>query len=149
MRAALYMRVSTGKQATRDLSIPDQRLQLRAHCERLNRPVADEFVDARSGTNGNRPELRRLLSVVESGQADFDVVMVHSYSRFFRNMLEAALFLETLRKHHVEIVSLSQPVPEGPAGDMMRNFLMIFDEYQSAETSKHVGRSLRENARQG
>ena len=32
-RAALYLRVSTGRQAVNDLSIPDQRRQLEVYCE--------------------------------------------------------------------------------------------------------------------
>ena len=32
-RAALYMRVSTGRQAESDLSIPDQRHQLQTFCQ--------------------------------------------------------------------------------------------------------------------
>ena len=32
MRAALYLRVSTGRQAEADLSIPDQRRQVLAFC---------------------------------------------------------------------------------------------------------------------
>jgi hypothetical protein len=32
LRAALYMRVSTGRQAEHDLSIPDQRSQLKSWC---------------------------------------------------------------------------------------------------------------------
>lgn len=32
-RAIIYLRVSTGKQAEKDLSLPDQRKQLRAHCK--------------------------------------------------------------------------------------------------------------------
>jgi site-specific DNA recombinase len=33
-RAALYLRVSTTRQADVDLSIPDQRLQTQAYCKR-------------------------------------------------------------------------------------------------------------------
>ena len=32
VRAALYLRVSTGRQADNDLSIPDQRRQAKAYC---------------------------------------------------------------------------------------------------------------------
>jgi len=32
VRAALYLRVSTGRQAANDVSIPDQRRQARAYC---------------------------------------------------------------------------------------------------------------------
>jgi site-specific DNA recombinase len=33
MRAALYLRVSTGRQAKQDLSIPDQLRQAKAYCQ--------------------------------------------------------------------------------------------------------------------
>lgn len=147
--AALYVRVSTGRQAQKDLSIPNQRLLLHEHCERHGLDVAEEFADTKSARDGNRPDLQRLLTIVLDGQADFDVVLVHSFSRFFRKLVDAAVFIDNLRTHGVEIVSITQPLPHGPAGDMMRYFLMIFDEYQSIETAKHVRRSLHENARQG
>ncbi len=60
-RAALYMRVSTGRQAESDLSIPDQRRQMTDFCAARGWEVAAEFVDAGlSGTDGNRPQLQRL-----------------------------------------------------------------------------------------
>ena len=34
VRAALYLRVSTGRQADNDLSIPDQRRQAKGYCVR-------------------------------------------------------------------------------------------------------------------
>ena len=44
--AALYMRVSTGRQAEHDLSIPDQRHQLQSWCRVNGYEVAAEFVEA-------------------------------------------------------------------------------------------------------
>ena len=40
MRAALYLRVSTKRQAEKDLSIPDQRKQLEAFCKQRGWTVA-------------------------------------------------------------------------------------------------------------
>ena len=45
MRAALYLRVSTGWQAEADLSIPDQRRQVLAFCAARGWDVAIEFVE--------------------------------------------------------------------------------------------------------
>src|SRR5712675_109152 len=51
VRAALYLRVSTGRQAENDLSIPDQRRQAKAYCAALpftnlsGDPEQDYFVD--------------------------------------------------------------------------------------------------------
>ena len=44
--AALYMRVSTGRQAEHDLSIPDQRQQLQSWCRGHGYAVVAEFVEA-------------------------------------------------------------------------------------------------------
>ena len=70
-RAALYARVSTGKQAERDLSIPDQIKQLKEYCQSQgwlvqkiykelgasardeNRPVFQEMVAELKSTTGN------------------------------------------------------------------------------------------------
>jgi hypothetical protein len=45
-RAALYMRVSTGRQAEHDLSIPDQRRQLESWCRIQGYTVAQEFIES-------------------------------------------------------------------------------------------------------
>lgn len=57
--AALYLRVSTGRQAENDLSIPDQRRQAHEFCKARGWQVVIEFVDAGlSGTDDRRPELQ-------------------------------------------------------------------------------------------
>ena len=58
-RAALYLRVSTGRQAEHDLSIPDQRRQLRAYC------VAKALRPSRS--SWNLVLLRPMIVVRNSG----------------------------------------------------------------------------------
>ena len=45
-RTALYLRVSTGRQAEHDVSIPDQRTQLNAWCRANGFSVAAEFIEA-------------------------------------------------------------------------------------------------------
>jgi hypothetical protein len=48
LRAARYLRVSTGRQAEHDLSIPDQRAQLKSWCRTHGYSVAAEFVEGAS-----------------------------------------------------------------------------------------------------
>ena len=70
LRAALYFRVSTGRQAESDLSIPDQRRQALAYCVARGWDVAIEFVEpGMSGTDDRRPELQRLLDMATAGGA--------------------------------------------------------------------------------
>jgi site-specific DNA recombinase len=152
LRAALYMRVSTGRQAEHDLSIPDQRQQLQSWCRGHGYVVTAEFVEAgASATDDRRAVFQQMIERACDGENAFDVIIVHSYSRFFREAFEQEFYLRKLAKHNVKVVSITQPVGDEsePVQAMMRKVIALFDEYQSRENAKHVIRSMKENARQG
>jgi site-specific DNA recombinase len=152
LRAALYLRVSTGRQAEHDLSIPDQRQQLQSWCRGKGYAVTAEFVEAgASATDDRRPAFQQMIERACDIENAFDVIIVHSYSRFFREAFEQEFYLRKLAKHKVKVVSITQPVGDEnePVHAMMRKVIALFDEYQSKENAKHVIRSMKENARQG
>jgi hypothetical protein len=61
-RAALYLRVSTGRQAEHDLSIPDQRKQAIGFCKGKGWTVAAEYVEpGATATDDRRPEFQRMM----------------------------------------------------------------------------------------
>ena len=151
-RAALYMRVSTGRQAEHDLSIPDQRRQLESWCRAQGCTVASEFIEGgASAGDDRRPVFQQMIERACDGEQAFDLILVHSYSRFFREAFEQEFYLRKLAKHGVRVVSITQPVGDEsePVHAMMRKVIALFDEYQSKENAKHVIRSMKENARQG
>jgi site-specific DNA recombinase len=146
------MRVSTGRQAEHDLSIPDQRSQLQSWCRGNGHPVVAEYVEAgASAGDDRRPSFQQMIERACDGEHAFDLVVVHSYSRFFREAFEQEFYLRKLAKHGVRVVSITQPVGDEtePVHAMMRKVIALFDEYQSKENAKHVIRSMKENARQG
>ena len=150
--AALYMRVSTGRQAEHDLSIPDQRRQLGSWCRAQGCTVASEFIEGgASAGDDRRPVFQQMIERACDGEQAFDLIVVHSYSRFFREAFEQEFYLRKLAKHGVKVVSITQPVGDEsePVHAMMRKVIALFDEYQSKENAKHVIRSMKENARQG
>jgi site-specific DNA recombinase len=152
VRAALYMRVSTGRQAEHDLSIPDQRSQLQSWCRANGHHVVAEYVEAgASAADDRRPSFQEMIERACDGEHAFDLIIVHSYSRFFREAFEQEFYLRKLGKHGVRVVSITQPVGDEtePVHAMMRKVIALFDEYQSKENAKHVIRSMKENARQG
>src|ERR1700730_1623394 len=152
LRAALYMRVSTGRQAEHDLSIPDQRSQLKSWCCANAHTVVAEYVEAgASAVDDRRPAFQQMIERACDGEHAFDLIVVHSYSRFFREAFEQEFYLRKLAKHDVNVVSITQPVGDEtePVHAMMRKVIALFDEYQSKENAKHVIRSMKENARQG
>lgn len=150
LRAALYLRVSTSRQAEHDVSIPDQRKQGEAWCEARGYQLVEIFVEpGNSATNDRRPEFQRMIEAGTSKPAPFDVVLVHSFSRFFRDAFDMEYYYRKLAKNDVRLISITQELGDDPIHDMMRRIMSLFDEYQSKENGKHVMRALKENARQG
>ena len=150
MAVALYARVSTAKQAEKDLSIPDQLKQMRDWCKARGYLVGAEYVEAgASATDDRRPVFQQMIAEATRNPAPFEAVVVHSLSRFFRDALEFALYERNLNKAGAKLVSITQETSDDPAGGMARRIFNIFDEYQSKENGKHTLRAMQENARQG
>lgn len=98
-RAALYLHVSTGRQAEHDLSIPDQRRQLWAYCQAKGIAVATEFVElGASATDDKRPEFQKMMDAASQRPAPFDIIIVHSFSRFFRDQFQLEFYVRRLAK---------------------------------------------------
>ncbi|WP_353888818.1 recombinase family protein, partial [uncultured Paracoccus sp.] len=150
LRAALYLRVSTARQAEHDVSIPDQKRQGEAYCATRGYELVETFVEAgASATNDRRPEFQRMIEAGTTRPAPFDVVVVHSSSRFFRDHFELEFYVRKLAKNGAKLVSITQEMGDDPIHQMMRRIMSLFDEYQSKENAKHVLRAMNENARQG
>jgi len=150
LRVIVYARVSTTRQADHDLSIPDQLAHAERYCAERGHLVVARYIDAgASARDDNRPEFQRLLADVKSGAVVGDLLLVHSFSRFFRDSFGFAFYSKELAKFGIRVVSATQEVGDDSSGLLMRNVLSAFDEYSSLETAKHVSRSMLENARRG
>ena len=150
MAVALYARVSTTKQADKDLSIPDQLRQMRDWCKRNGHAIAKEYIEpGASATDDRRPEFQQMISDATLKPSPYEAIIMHSLSRFFRDSLQFALYERQLKKSLVKLTSITQQTSDDAGGEMARKIFSMFDEYQSKETGKHTLRALQENARQG
>jgi len=150
MHVALYVRVSTTRQAENDLSIPDQLRQLHEWGKANGHLVVQEYVEpGASATDDKRPVFQQMIADALLKPPAFEAIIIHSLSRFFRDAIEFGIYERKLKKHGVKVVSITQQTGDDSAGEMMRRIISTFDEYQSKENSKHTARAMRENARQG
>src|ERR1700675_2416786 len=148
LRAALYLRVSTARQAEHDASIPDQKRQGEAYCQSRGCQLVDTYVEpGASATNDRRPEFQRMIEAGTTKPAAFDIVIVHSFSRFFRDHFELEFYVRKLAKNGVKLVSITQEMGDDPMHVMMRQIMALFDEYQSKETAKNFHGALRQKPR--
>ncbi len=75
--------------------------------------------------------------MIEAGtnkSASFDVVVVHSFSRFFRDHFELELCVRKLAKNGVKLVSITQEMSDDPMHVMMRQIMVLFDETSPRRT---------------
>ncbi len=150
MSVALYARVSTTRQAENDLSIPDQLRQLKEFCKSRDLAVASEYVEpGASATDDRRPVFQQMIADATQPPAPFDTILVHSRSRFFRDLFQFLHYERVLKKAGIRVLSITQQTGDDAAGEMASKLFSLFDEYQSKENAKHTRRAMQENARQG
>jgi DNA invertase Pin-like site-specific DNA recombinase len=150
MAVALYARVSTPRQADKDLSIPDQLRQMREHCKAQNLPIAFEYIEpGATATDDRRPVFQQMIADAGQDPAPYEAIIIHSRSRFFRDLFEFLGYERRLKRAGVRVISITQQTADDPAGEMASKIFSLFDEYQSKENGKHTLRAMQENARQG
>ncbi len=98
MRAAIYARVSTGRQE-RDQTIDGQLTVLRQWVQSQGHDLRPEHVftdEGYSGSRLDRPALDRLRDAARAGE--FDLLAVYSPDRLARKYAYQVLLVEELRK---------------------------------------------------
>lgn len=149
-RVAIYARVSTSRQADHDVSLPDQKAQAERHCTGRGWIIAEVFEDrGESARDDKRPEFQRMIDAACKDPSPFDVILVHSQSRFFRDVAGYVHYKHKLEKHGVSLVSMTQDFGVGPSAEFAETVVAAADALHSAENAKHTSRAMIENARQG
>ena len=150
IKAVLYARVSSERQAEKDLSIPAQLKALRQYADKHGWRVAEQFVDeAQSARTADRPEFQRMIALAKQKGRPFTVILVWKLSRFARNREDSILYKAMLRKHGVQIVSINEPIDDSPSGRMLEGMIEVVDEFYSANLASDTIRGLNENASRG
>ena len=150
--AALYIRVSTDKQE--ELSPDSQKRLLLEYAKSHNMIVAEEHIYMENGISGRkadkRPKFQQMIAAAKSDEHPFDVILVWKFSRFARNQEESIVYKSMLRnKCHVDVVSISEPLIEGPFGGLIERIIEWMDEFYSIRLSGDVMRGMTENALRG
>ena len=142
-----YVRVSTDKQE--ELSPDSQEKLLRDYAKSNNIILLEVFFEI--GVSGRkadkRPEFQRMISLAKSDEHPVDTILVWKFSRFARNQEESIVYKSLLKKqHNVDVVSISEPLIEGPFGSLIERIIEWMDEYYSIRLSGEVLRGMKEKA---
>ena len=139
-RAALYLRVSSDRQAKEGDSIPAQREALREYAASHHMRIYREYVDdGISGTKySQRDELQALLDDVRAGH--IDIILFTKLDRWFRSVRHYTRTQEILDKHGVPWLAIWEPVYDvsTPQGKLIIHQMMSIAEFEAANTGERV-----------
>lgn len=145
--AALYIRVSTDDQT--ELSPDAQKRLLLDYAKKNNIIVSGDFIFTESVSCRHaqkRPEFQRMIALAKQPSHPIDVILVWKFSRFARNQEESIVYKSMLKKDHVDVISVSEPLVEGPFGTLIERIIEWMDEYYSIRLSGEVLRGMKEKA---
>lgn len=109
MKCAIYARVSTRDKGQ---DVRNQLDQLRAYCAKQGWQIVNEFIDQKSGKNGDREQFQRMMD--RAYQREFDVVLFWSLDRFSREgSFETLQYLKRLDAHGVAFKSFTEQYLDG------------------------------------
>lgn len=107
------------------------------------------YTEKMSGTKSNRPKLKTLLEVVETG----DTVYIESLSRLGRSSADLITLMQTFHNEGVTLISLKEKLDfSSAAGKMIAQFLCVLSEFERETISERVRegvKSARERGRFG
>ncbi len=150
MNAVLYARVSTEKQADKDLSIPAQLQAMRDYAKHRNWTVVTEFLEPGvSAKTAERPALRELLSAIRSSEPRIDVLIVHKVDRLARNVYDHATIRALLKSRGIRLASVVENVDDTVSGQLVENIMASIAQFYSANLGEEVKKGMRQRVMKG
>lgn len=150
-KAAIYMRVSTDRQAQEGDSIPAQRSALRKYIDdHPDMVFAGEYLDdGISGTKEERDELQRLLSDVR--ERKIDLVLVTKLDRLYRSIRHYLNLQDTLDRYNVNWMAIWEPIYDTstPQGRLIINQMMSIAQFEAENTGQRIKQVFNYKVSQG
>ena len=149
MRAAVYARVSTTRQAQAQ-GIEQQLDRLRAAVSERGWELDDQHVyrdDGYSGARLSRPGLDRLRD--HAALADLDVVLVTAPDRLARNYVHQVLLIDELAGHGCQVEFLDRPMSSDPHDQLLLQIRGAVAEYERTLIAERMRRGRQARLRAG
>ena len=130
-KTALYVRVSTDSQFEEGYSVEAQTEKLEAWCKVKNYKNTELYVDGGwSGSNIDRPELRRLMGDIAMGKVA--VVVVYKLDRLSRSQKDTLFLLEDVfAPNDCDFISINENFDTtSPYGKAMIGILSVFAQLE-------------------
>lgn len=147
---ALYVRVSTNIQFEEGYSVGAQTEKLEKYCSYQEIDKYDLYVDGGySGSNLNRPEMKRLIREIEEGM--IECVVVVKLDRLSRSQKDTIYLLEDVfEANDVGFISLNENFDTTtPYGKAMVGILSVFAQYERENIRERTQMGMTERIKTG
>jgi DNA invertase Pin-like site-specific DNA recombinase len=140
-RAAIYGRVSTDHYEQQE-SINVQKSSLLEYAVQEGFSVMGSYFDeGYSGTNFDRPGIKKIKADIENG--NIDTIIVKDLSRIGRNNALTLLFLDYLAQNNIRIIAIDDNYDSFEDNDDLVGIKTWFNERYSKELSRKIKYALR------
>jgi DNA invertase Pin-like site-specific DNA recombinase len=154
LRCAIYTRKSTEEGLNQEFNTLEAQREAAESYVASQRQlgwvlVAERYDDGGyTGANLERPALRRLLEDIERGTVH--CVLAYKIDRLTRSLLDFARLMEVFERHHVSLVSVTQPLnTTASLGRLTLNILLSFAEFERSMISDRTRDKMAAARRKG
>ena len=144
-----FARVSSREQEREGFSLDVQESGLLREAERRGGAIVKMFRVAETATRREeRTTFREMLSYAKKHRDQIDGIIVYKLDRAARN-LKDYMALEDMEEQGLELVVVTQPTENTPAGRMMRRTLANFAAFQTEQQSLDVREGQQRRVKSG
>ena len=149
MKAGLYIRVSSDRQAKEGESLAEQEATLQAYCNFRDIAIATIYKEeGRSGKDTNRPQFQRMIKDCQLGK--IDTVIVKKVDRLSRSLIDFEKTIKFFEDNNVNLISLNENFDTSTAiGRAVIRIILTFAQLEREQTSERTVDVMKFRAEQG
>ena len=145
--AAIYARRS--KVGDDTLSVDNQVAHLKKYAEKMGYRIDDKLIFVDNGYSAysgvTRPAFEEMMLVAKDEHRPMDVILVHMFDRFYRNVDEATIEKAILRsRYNVDVKGAEEELPDDP---MMARIMEVVTDSASQKYSAKLSKRVRDGYR--
>lgn len=151
MKVAIYARVSSDRQAEKELSIPAQVKAIQQYCQERGYTIVSEFIEkGKSAKTDDREEFQKMIALAKRSNRSFDSILVHKFDRFSRKRDDHVIYKALLAQVGVKVISVTEQTDnETPQDKLLEGMLEVMSEFFNANLATEVRKGMTQNAKQG
>ena len=138
LNSALYIRVSTDRQAKEGDSLEAQEDALKEYAKKHGYIIVDKYIDGgESGQKFNRTNFQRMLNDVKNGK--IDIIIMTKLDRWFRNPADFYKTVEILKKYKVDWKTIWEDYDTTTAsGEFWLNMSLSMARMEAKRTGERI-----------